>query len=72
MTDTSALELEIKKSGKKKTYLAMKCGLSLTGFRNCCTNRAEFKASQIKTLCEELDIKDLTRKEEIFFTHKGA
>lgn len=67
MTNTALLEDKISKSGKKKTYLAARVGLSLTGFRNCCVNKAEFKASQIQILCEELDIKTLKEKQSIFF-----
>ena len=56
MTNTDMLEAYIAESGKKKGYLAQKCGLSLAGFRNCCINKAEFKASQIQILCEELGV----------------
>lgn len=72
MTNTQLLEEKIAESGKKKIYLAKKVGLSLAGFRNCCTNKAEFKASQIQTLCEELGIIDLTVRQAIFFTSNGA
>lgn len=67
MTNTELLEARIKASGKKKGYLAEKCGLSPTGFWNCCHNRAEFKASHIQVLCEELGIKNLTERQAIFF-----
>lgn len=72
MTDTILLEEKILKSGKKKNFLAQKVGLSLAGFRNCVTNRAEFKASQIAILCDELNINDPEEKEAIFFAHKFA
>lgn len=72
MTNTELLELKISQSGKKKTYLADKVGLSLAGFRNCCINKAEFKASQIQTLCEELEINDLNEKQLIFFAKNGS
>lgn len=67
VTNTTLLEEKIKKSGKKKSYLAKKVGLSSAGFRNCLINKAEFKASQIKVLCEELNIVDLKEKQAIFF-----
>jgi hypothetical protein len=72
MTNTALLEEYIEKSGKKKKYLAEKVGLSLAGFRNCCTNKAEFKASQIQTLCGELDITSLEEQYAIFFAASDA
>lgn len=71
MTDTELLEGKIKESGKKITYLAEKCGLSYAGFRNCVTNKAEFKATHIDILCRELGI-DLKEMREIFFAKRGA
>lgn len=67
MTNTELLEKKIKESGKKKVYLAKKIGLTYAGFRNCCLNKADFKASQIKILCEELNITSLKEQQEIFF-----
>jgi hypothetical protein len=72
MTNTDMLEAYIAASGKKKGYLAQKCGLSLAGFRNCCVNKAEFKASQIQILCEELGVKTLEERHAIFFAGCGA
>lgn len=70
MTNTELLEQWIEKSGKKKKYLAAKVGLSLAGFRNCCINKAEFTATQISVLCEELGIIRLTDKEAVFYARK--
>ena len=67
MTNKELLEKKIKESGKKKVYLAKKIGLTYAGFRNCCLNKADFKASQIKILCEELNITSLKEQQEIFF-----
>lgn len=67
MTNTKLLEARIEQSGKKKSYLAQKCGLSRQGFRNCVLNKAEFNAEQIKILCIELNITKLSEKEQIFF-----
>lgn len=72
MTNTELLEKKIADSGKKKTFLANKIGLSLVGFRNCCINKAEFKASQIQILCEELNITSLKERHAIFFAEHGA
>ena len=67
MTNTKLLEKKIRECGLKKGYLAKKCGLSRAGFRNCETNKADFTASHIQILCEELGIKSLQEKEVIFF-----
>lgn len=72
MTNTELLEAKIKKSGKKISFLAEKCGLSYAGFRNCVINKAEFKGSHIAILCEELHITNLAEKEAIFFAKVGA
>lgn len=71
MTNTELLDKKIAQSGKKIGYLAKKCGLSLGGFYNCRTNKAEWKASHIQILCEELDI-SLTDRQSIFFATVGA
>lgn len=72
MNNTALLEDKIKQSGKKRNYLAEKIGLSYAGFRNCVTNKAEFKSSQIDILCDELNITSLKEKEAIFFAKVGA
>lgn len=72
MTNTKLLENEIVRSGKKKSYLAEKVGLSKAGFRNCMVNKAEFKASHIAILIEELKITDFAKVRAIFFTKLGA
>lgn len=72
MTNTELLEQKIKESGKLKKHLAAKCGLTYAGFRNCCTNKAEFKAGHIQTLCEELRIDDLEERQLIFFARSGS
>ncbi len=66
MVDTELLNKKIGDSGKKIGYLAKKCGLSLGGFYNCRTNKAEFKASHIQILADELNITSLKEKENIF------
>lgn len=72
MNNTALLEAKIKESGKKRNFLAEKVGLSYAGFRNCVTNKAEFKSSQIDILCDELNITSLKEKEAIFFAKLGA
>ena len=72
MVNTELLETRIRDSGLKKGYLAERCGLSRAGFWLCLTNQAEFRSSQVKTLCDELGITRLTDKEAIFFAPDGA
>ncbi len=72
MNNTVLLEQKIKDSGKKKSYLAERIGLSGAGFRNCIINKAEFKASQIDILCEELHITSLRERQDIFFAKLGS
>ena len=72
MTNTALLETWIAKSGKKKSFLAGKVGLSRAGFRNCCINKAEFTASQIDILCSELGITKFADRKAVFFAHSVA
>lgn len=67
MTNRKLLEKKIALSGKKKGYLAEKCGLSRTGFLNCIKGDALFNTLHVKILCEELNITSLKEREEIFF-----
>lgn len=66
MTDTLMLELYIKKKGYTKKEIAALLGLSFNGFMLKVNNVNEFKASEIKQLCEILDLKDTS----IFFKDK--
>ena len=72
VTNTELLNQKIEEVGKKKSYLAKKCGLSRAGFYNCETNKAEFKTSHIEILCFELGITSLREKDSIFFAKFGA
>ncbi len=67
MVDTQLLEEEIEKSGKKKTYLAEKCGCSIQALRLKIQGRYDFSTTQVDVLCSELGITALTKKEKIFF-----
>ena len=66
MKNASLLEDYIQKSGYKKSYLATALGLSRYGFMLKCNNKAEFRASEIETLCNLLDI-DTNDRMAIFF-----
>lgn len=67
MVDTQLLDDAIKASGKSKTHLAKKCNMSIQSFRLKRLNEYPFTTDDVETLCDELDIKTLTRKEKIFF-----
>ena len=67
MVNTELLERAIRNSGKRKTYLAEKIGCTIQSFRMRCTNKYDFKSSDIDILCNELGISKLTDKERIFF-----
>lgn len=67
LVNTALLKELIEKSGKKKSFLATKCGLSRQGFQNKCTGKTDFYAGEINILCKELDIKTPEEKENIFF-----
>ena len=72
MTNVELLEAKIQASGKKKKYLAEKCGMTPNGFRNCCTNVSEFRTSHVEILCQELGITSLEERQAIFFAAFGA
>lgn len=67
MVNTQLLEDAISASGKKKMHLAEAIGCTIQSFRMRCTNKYEFKSSEVTILCEELGITKLTDKEKIFF-----
>lgn len=67
MVNTELLKERIEESGKKKTHLAARCGLSRQGFMNKCTGKTDFYAREINALCAELGITSPEEKEKIFF-----
>ena len=67
MVDTQLLEEKIASSGKKKQKLAEACGLSTQALRLKVKGVYDFSSMQIDALCRELEIKNLTEKEKIFF-----
>ena len=72
MTNTKLLEEKIRQSGLKKGYLAEQLGISRTTFYTLLRNNSDFKASQIKTLCDILGITDDETLKAIFFAPNGA
>ncbi len=67
MTNTVRLNEEIKRSGLKKGWIAAKLGLSSYGFLRKIKNESQFKAGEIKDLCQLLKITSLKERDEIFF-----
>lgn len=67
MVNSALLEAKIIESGKTKSFLSHKIGITLQTFKKKCTNNAGFYLSEVDILCTELDIKTLKEKEQIFF-----
>lgn len=67
MVDTQMLESIISDSGKKRTYLAEKIGISVQSLKLKINNKSDFKLSEVSDLCQELGITKLADKEKIFF-----
>ncbi len=67
MTNTVRLNELIRKSGLKKGWIAASLHLSSYGFRRKLWNKSQFKAGEIKLLCELLGIVTLEEISDIFF-----
>ena len=67
MIDTKELEKRIAESGKTKSYLSKKMGITIQTLRLKLKNLSDFTTSQVDILCKELNITRLTDKEKIFF-----
>lgn len=67
MVDTQYLDNLITDSGKSKTFLARKMGISPQNFRLKRKNKLDFRLSEVDILCTELGITRLSDKEKIFF-----
>ena len=67
MTNTVRLNELIKNSGLKKGWIADRLHLSSYGFRRKLWNKSQFKAGEIKVLCELLGIASLEEISDIFF-----
>lgn len=67
MTNTTMLEERIKASGMKKAFIAEKLELSPTGLWKKMRGEREFKASEMKTLCDLLGINNMDEMAKIFF-----
>ena len=69
MTNTTRLEDYIKKSGFKKGYIAEALGITRSSLTLKCTNKNEFKASEIEILCTLLNI-GVADRIDIFFAKR--
>ena len=67
MTNVKLLKKKIQQSGLKKSFIAMKLGVTPSTFSALLNGKSEFKASQIRVICELLDIKDAEEVRTIFF-----
>jgi transcriptional regulator with XRE-family HTH domain len=72
VTNVKLLEEKIRQSGLKKGYVAERIGVSRGTLCSLLSNKTEFKISQIRALCEVLDIKDDETIKAIFFAPVGA
>lgn len=68
MTDTKLLSQIITDSGYKKGHLASLLGITVTSLWQKTHNVREFKASEIKILCDALGINSARDIKRIFFT----
>ena len=68
MTDVKLLDSYIKNSGLKRGKLAASLGISMNSLKKKTNGEREFKASEIKILCDLLGIRAKDDMERIFFT----
>lgn len=66
MTDVVKLKQRISDSGYKLYWLAARCGISYPSFKAKLDGYQEFKQSEIKALCDILQIES-AEMEELFF-----
>jgi hypothetical protein len=69
MTNSNLLKEKIEESGYKLTFIAKKLDISYQGFLNKMNNETEFKATEIKILCDLLNI-ETEEMYKIFFGYE--
>lgn len=69
MTNKDLLAKKIEESGLKKKVIANALDLSPYGLAKKINNETEFKTSEVKKLCQILNISDLVEKDNIFFAN---
>lgn len=67
MTNSELLRDKITSKGLKYAYIAKEIGLSHQSLIRKIDNKTDFKAGEIKALCDILQIETLEEKESIFF-----
>lgn len=67
MTNVQLLEEKIQQSGLKKVFIAEKMGITPNTLTALLNNKAEFKVSQIRAICNILSITDDAEIKAIFF-----
>lgn len=63
------LERLIRESGKTKTFIATKLGISQQALYNKLNGKSDFTRNEVEMLCNELHISSLEQKENVFFNN---
>lgn len=63
------LERLIRESGKTKTFIAAKLGISQQALYNKLNGKSDFTRNEVEILCNELHISSLEQKENVFFNN---
>lgn len=69
MTDSSLLRQKIEERGFKLKYVAEQLKITPYTLQLKINNEREFKTSEVKILCEILNITELAEREQIFFAN---
>ena len=67
VTNVQLLEEKIQQSGLKKGFIAEKIGVTPNTLTALLNNKAEFRVSHIRAICEVLNITDDAEIKSIFF-----
>lgn len=67
MVDTKKIAEDIITSGKKKCYIAEKCGMTIQTLNAKLGNRSEFTTSEVEALCIELGYETAEQVQNVFF-----
>ncbi len=67
MVDTQLVDERISASGKKKSYLADRLGITVQTLRRKLKNEFPFTTDEVSDLCDELNITDMSDMQQLFF-----
>lgn len=67
VTNTQLLLKKIEESGLKKRFIAEKVGITSAQLAKKIFGKSQFKAEEIKNMCDVLHIVSLDEREQIFF-----